>query len=263
MLAHKFTPGTKTPLVFIHGFCEDSTVWDNFKTYFTGHPILTVDLPGFGESPVQKDYSLEQVGDQVAQLISEFELKNPIVIGHSMGGYTTCALAKKHESLLSGIALFHSHPFKDTVEKKKNRQKSIDFIERNGAKIFVDTLIKNLFSAENELKYPKEIQVLQDKAVGYPQDAIIEGMKAMLIRENHKMTLEDLKIPVLMMVGKKDRVTTYEVCRKQFVLPKVGMIKALDEIGHMGMMEDADLCSKGIHEFIELVHLDNQNSNSN
>ena len=255
MLAHKYTLGTKIPLVFIHGFCEDSTVWDSFKNYFDGHPMLFVDLPGFGTSEVQVDYTINDVADQIAGLITKHELKKPIVIGHSMGGYTTCALARKYETLLSGIALFHSHPFKDDAEKKKNRIKSIDFIKRNGAKVFVDQLIKNLFSVENEKKYPKEIQHMQQRAATYPKEAIVEGMKAMLEREDNKLTMEDLNIPVLMMVGKKDRVTTYEVCKKQFVLPKLGMIKVYEEIGHMGMIEDPDLTSRGILEFIELINL--------
>lgn len=255
MLAHNFTPGTKTPLVFIHGFCEDSTVWDNFKIYFKDHPKLMVDLPGFGASEVQEDYSINDVAGQIAELITKHKLEKPIIIGHSMGGYTTCALARKYEPLLSGIALFHSHPFNDTEEKKKNRIKSIDFIERNGAKVFVDTLIQNLFSIENEKQYPKEIQLMQHRAATYPKEAIVEGMKAMQAREDNKLTMEDLNIPVLMMVGKKDRVTSYEVCKKQFALPKLGMIKAYEEIGHMGMIEDPDLTSKGILEFIDLVNL--------
>jgi len=255
MLAHNFTLGTKTPLVFIHGFCEDSSVWDSFKTYFKDHPMLMVDLPGFGASEVQEDYSINDLADQIAEIISKSAFEKPIVIGHSMGGYTTCALARKYETLLSGIALFHSHPFKDDAEKKKNRIKSIDFIKRNGAKVFVDQLIKNLFSVENEKKYPKEIQHMQQRAATYPKEAIIEGMKAMLEREDNKLTMEDLNIPVLMIVGKKDRVTTYEVCKKQFVLPKLGMIKAYEEIGHMGMIEEPDRTSKGILEFIDLINL--------
>ncbi len=253
MLAHQLIEGTKKPLVFIHGFCEDSTVWDNFKHYFKGREMLLVDLPGFGKSEVQLDYSLDQIGNQVADLISKHNLDKPILIGHSMGGYTACAFAKKYESLISGLVLFHSHPFKDTLEKKKNRTKSIDFIERNGAKVFADQLIKNLFSDENELKYPKEIRHMQEKASTYPKEAIIEGMKAMLIREDHKTTLEDIEIPVLMILGKKDRVTTYDVCKKQFVLPKVGKICVLDSCGHMGMIEDPDETSGAILEFVELV----------
>ncbi len=251
-LAHDIIKGQKTPLVFIHGFCEDRSVWDNYLHYFKGHTILNLDMPGFGTSNFQENLSIEKIVDLVHELIKSLKLKKIILIGHSMGGYVTCSFAKKYENLLKGICLFHSHPFADHSEKKEDRKKAIAFIKKNGSKGFVDALIPKLFSEENELNYPKEIVSMKEKAYAYKNEAVIEGMEAMLNREDHSKTLESLKIPVLSLLGKKDRITTFDVCHKQSVLPNIGMLHFFENLGHQGMIEDPDLTSAALKEFIKL-----------
>ncbi|HTM92045.1 MAG TPA: alpha/beta fold hydrolase, partial [Flavisolibacter sp.] len=55
--------------------------------------------------------------------------KGALVIGHSMGGYITLALAEKYPELLNGFGLFHSTAYADAEERKEGRRKTIKSIE--------------------------------------------------------------------------------------------------------------------------------------
>lgn len=116
--------GKGTPVVFVHGFCEDSMVWDEFipEIVAAGYNVLTLDLPGFGESEVVQDASVEVIADVINAVLVELQLSNIILIGHSLGGYVALAFAKKYADKLIGLGLFHSQPYADSEEKRKSPQ---------------------------------------------------------------------------------------------------------------------------------------------
>ncbi|MGB0521880.1 MAG: alpha/beta fold hydrolase, partial [Flammeovirgaceae bacterium] len=44
---------TRQTVVFVHGFCESSFIWDDFVTHLSASfRVITVDLPGFGQTPL-------------------------------------------------------------------------------------------------------------------------------------------------------------------------------------------------------------------
>src|SRR5512133_1365999 len=77
-----------------------------------------------------------------------------IVIGHSMGGYITLALAERYPELLKGFGLFHSTAYADSDERREGRKKTIALIEQKGVGEFVKTSVPNLFGPVTKEKNP-------------------------------------------------------------------------------------------------------------
>ena len=102
--------GKGHPLVLIHGFCETNRIWDRFaENLSASYRILLPDLPGFGGSPLAaKPFSIADIGLQLLHWMDDLQLENPVVIGHSLGGYVTMAMASEHPGRLPGFGLFHS-----------------------------------------------------------------------------------------------------------------------------------------------------------
>ena len=44
------TAGEGSPVVLLHGFGEDGTIWEGQYGLFPGHRLLIPDLPGSGQS---------------------------------------------------------------------------------------------------------------------------------------------------------------------------------------------------------------------
>ena len=128
-MIHFFEKGDGQPLVLLHGFCESGRMWAYFSEKLSANfRVVCPDLPGFGGSPIQgEQISLEEVAVQLEAWMEETDIKNPIVIGHSLGGYVALALLELMGSRIQAIGLFHSTAYPDDEEKKGMRNRTITF----------------------------------------------------------------------------------------------------------------------------------------
>lgn len=246
--------GEGFPLVFIHGFCEDSTLWDDFiLPLVEQHQVVTIDLPGFGQSDCQPEPSIENYATAVKTVLDFLEIKNCILIGHSMGGYVTLSFAKQYPNYLQGFCLFHSHPFEDSPEKKANRQKTIRFINRHGNAPFLGQMIPSLFSDSFRKDNIDLVEQMIDNATVYPEKGITDALKAMVNRPNNAIVLQQTSVPVLLIIGKQDGAIPYSHSLKMSYLATTTSVQILDNVGHAGMFEATIVTQKIIQDFVDFA----------
>ncbi len=242
--------GTGWPLVLVPGFCEDSRIWEDWMSLFSGRKILRIDLPGFGSSDYFPNVTIDIMARIVKKAIDYHGIKKCLFIGHSMGGYVALAFAEKYLNNLHGLCLFHSHPFADSAEKREGREKSIEFIKNNGPVIYVRQVIPTFFAYNYIKGYQMEVNRLIHHAKNYSESAIIDALKAMANRPDRAHVLQNLNVPVLFIVGKKDQAVTFEQSLNQIHLPKLADVRILPLVGHMGMFEATRETVKAVREFI-------------
>lgn len=242
----------KGPLVMlVHGFGEDSTVWDSqvqaLKDKFS---LLVPDLPGSGKSEVDPTPSMESMAAALKAILdieSGGYRETPpggaeklTMIGHSMGGYITLAFAEKYPESLQGFALFHSTAYADSGEKKTTRQKGIEFIREHGAFEFLKAATPNLFSAKTRDKRPELI----DKQIGslrnFSANTLVLYYQAMMQRPDRTAILRNTGLPVLFVMGPEDSAVPMKDMLEQCHLPRIAYIYELHESGHMGMLEETE-----------------------
>lgn len=100
--------------VFIHGWtCNRSFFAPQYEYFGTKHRAVAVDLRGHGDSPVASDgeYSIAAFAGDVAALLDSLQLTNGVVIGHSLGGVITCALAASRPDLVACAVMVDPAPF--------------------------------------------------------------------------------------------------------------------------------------------------------
>jgi pimeloyl-ACP methyl ester carboxylesterase len=231
--------GKGSPILLLHGFCEDSRVWEDFAPDLLeeGFQVIRVDLPGFGKSEVAPSTSMEEMAKAVRQVLEVLQPGPVILLGHSMGGYVGLAMARMFPELLEGLGLFHSHPYADTPEKQAERFKSVDFIERQGPALFVKQLLPKLFAPGFVSSNTFLLEKLIYRASKYEAEGIIAAQKAMANRPDESATLADIALPVLFIVGKEDQAVPEGKSMEQLSLPAIADVHILPRVGHMGMFE--------------------------
>ncbi len=253
-----YQQGEGSPIVFIHGFCEDSRMWDNFITNFRHHQIIRIDLPGFGFSTLNGSCSIAQMAASVNAVLEFLEISKCMLVGHSMGGYVSLEFAKQFPDKLIGLCLFHSHPFADSEEKRKGRTKGIEFINKNGHVLYVRQLIPKLFAYDFNKGYPFEVNKLIYNASQFAPEAYINALRAMHDRSDNALVLEKIGIPVCFIIGKKDVAVDLKTSLAQTHLPDLADIHLLSDVGHMGMFEAPQRTAKILKRFFEFCEVKNE-----
>jgi pimeloyl-ACP methyl ester carboxylesterase len=227
--------GTGAPLLLIHGFCEDQRIWDEWSLPFQkDYEVLTFDLPGFGQSPLQRAFTISDMAMAVEALLEEVGWEAVTVVGHSMGGYVALAWATLTNRKINALGLFHSHPFADSPEKQAARDKGIEFVKENGVAKYTGPLVRGLFSAGNRMRYRETIDLLVERAAQYSEAGIINALEAMRDREDRATVLQEAQFPIWFLIGEEDEAVPAAYSRLQTALPSKAQIDWLQEVGHMG-----------------------------
>lgn len=100
-----------TPLILIPGLASGSWVWqDAIRTFRDDHVLYVVTLPGFdGRAPIAGNMPAE-VQRSLHQLISSRKLVKPVLVGHSLGGTLSLAIAQQYPDLVGGVVSIDGLP---------------------------------------------------------------------------------------------------------------------------------------------------------
>jgi pimeloyl-ACP methyl ester carboxylesterase len=89
--------GSGPPLVLVHGITECRRAWDPLVADLArDHTVVTVDARGHGESGPATSYDSGSMAADVAAVVADLGLADPLVVGHSMGGIVATAYAAAH-----------------------------------------------------------------------------------------------------------------------------------------------------------------------
>ena len=101
------TGGDKPPVVLAHGFSDDGLCWTPVaKALEADYDVIMVDARGHGHSDApESGYNPPTMAADLAGVITSLGLNKPVVMGHSMGGSTTMALAGLYPDLPGAIVI--------------------------------------------------------------------------------------------------------------------------------------------------------------
>lgn len=241
----------RTTLLFIHGYCEDLHIWDEFVDALKhDYQLVTIDLPGHGLSPLPGlDFSIDDVANDIHQILLSRDITEYFVIGHSLGGYVALSLAERFPDNVTGFGLFSSTVYGDDEEKKKARDKVKGFLEEHGVEKFIDSFVPSLFTPENRKKFATEVEQLSLVGRKMKAESIHRYAQAMKNRPD-RSHLMDTDKPVFVIAGDRDMAIRLETSNKIIERIKNGDALILSDTGHQGFIEARKESIEFIHKFL-------------
>ena len=252
-MLHFFEKGQGHALLFLHGFCESGEMWRHFAdSLSTQYRVLCPDLPGFGNSPMTHPItSLEEVALQLEEWLDALQIQNPIVMGHSLGGYVALALLERMGNRIKAIGLLHSTAFEDDLEKKEMRNRTLTFLKKHGAAKFVTSFVPQLFPEYRRIELADELA----RAIEDGKRSSLEGLLAYTIamrdRPDRLAVLQQFAGPKLLLAGTVDGSVKIESSRAQ--QSAFTHYIELEGVGHLGMVEEKEKTLEVVQNFVREV----------
>jgi esterase len=105
MLLHSNILGQGQPFIILHGFLGMSDNWRTLGKRFAeqGYQVHLVDQRNHGRSFNSDIFNYEVLVEDLKRYCIEYNLKNLIFLGHSMGGKTAMLFAAKYPELISKL----------------------------------------------------------------------------------------------------------------------------------------------------------------
>ena len=159
-------------LLFVHGWCINKSYWSDQVDYYKNkYRVITVDLVGFGNSDKNRyTWSMEEYGKDISGLMTQLDLKNVILIGHSMAGDIILEAANNvPERVLGFVGIDNFTNVGKNESKQLGMNKYFRSMKKNYPKVgeeYVQTLFYNNTDSRNRAR------VLEDFAKVEPIIAI-------------------------------------------------------------------------------------------
>lgn len=252
MLNYELSGRGKIPLVLLHGFMENLTIWEEMENHLSDQfTLIKIDLPGHGLSKNYKEiHTMELMASEVKKVTDSLNLEKFHLLGHSMGGYATLAFAEKFPQVLTSITLFFSSYFADDEEKKEQRQKSLRII-KEAFPTYVNAGVPNLFNSNEKDFLEGKIELAKKIALSTNNDGVLAAVKGMIERTDKSSILENFAGKILIIAGKHDNAVKTDLMLNG--LPDRTNIKSyLLDCGHNGHWEKPSICAEIINT--ELLH---------
>lgn len=252
MLNYEISGQGKEPLVLLHGFMENLTIWEEMeKSLSKNFTLIKIDLPGHGQSKVySENHTMEFMAEEVKKLTDSLKIGKFHLLGHSMGGYVTLAFAQIFPDVLKSITLFFSTYYADDADKKEQRQKSLRII-RDAFPMYVSAGVPNLFNPNEKDVLEGKIELAKKIALTTKNDGVLAAVKGMIERTDKLEIVKGFEGKILVLAGKHDHAVKTDLTLEN--LPDQTNIKSyLVDCGHNGHWEKPGICAEIINT--ELLH---------
>jgi pimeloyl-ACP methyl ester carboxylesterase len=243
--------GAGPSLLLVHGFPLDRRIWFGLAAELAPRfRVIAVDLPGFGDSTLGGGFSMESLGDSLAEFAKSLNLGKFFVAGLSMGGYACLALASQHMTDVAGLALVDTKAAADTPEQKTGRNKMIDLVRAKGSKAVADDMLGKMLSPATIRQSPQTVRDLRAMMEAVPPKTIETALAAMRERADYVSLLPKLTMPLKIIVGQDDVIAPPTLAETIRAAAPGSQLFVIPGAGHLAPLEQPKLVADALRTFL-------------
>ena len=245
--------GDGLPILFIHGFPFDRTMWRQVMATLTGWRRIAPDLRGLGVSDVPESYSMAEYADDLGALLDALHIPRAVVCGLSMGGYVAFELVRRHPDRVRALILANTRADADDEAGKRRRSDMIALVEREGPAALADVLLPQLLAPTNLAAMPHVAQHLRTMIAGSPVKGVVGALRAMRDRADARPLLGEIRVPTLVIAGPDDQLIPPAASRQLADAIPGAQFTLIPDAGHLCPLEQPVATSRVIAEFLEVI----------
>lgn len=229
--------GSGPPVVLVHGFPLQGSMWDGAGALLAGHfRVLIPDQRGFGRTPASPGATMASYADDLARLLDRHAIERPALLaGLSFGGYVVLEFMRRHADRIDAVGLIDTREVGDSPEAAAGRRASADALDAGGpVSALSDVMLPKLFGpgAPGEL-----VEHWRRVMAGQSPVGVAAALRALAGRADSTETLRAFPGRALVVVGEHDAITPVGDHERMAGLMPRSELHIMPGCGHMAPAE--------------------------
>lgn len=263
--------GDQNPLLLLHGGPGGrSCMLTPIREISDQRPVIFYDQLGSGKSDRPDDttlWHLERFVDELDRLIDSLQLNKVHILGHSWGSslaieYFLMKKPEKVKSLILAGPLFSTNLWIEDANYLRAQlpdsiQKILSYHEKIGSVYSEEYLSATEYFYNKHLYRKRPIPKFEECDIGNFNEVIYEQMwgpseffcSGNLLNYNRIDRLNEIDVPVLLLIGEYDEVRKETMKRIQQLFPNA-QLEIIYDAAHMTMVDQSEEFNRVVREFI-------------
>ena len=251
--------GNGKPILLIHGWAMDSSVWTFFKEDFSAHhTVITADLRGHGASAaLPGPYTIETFAHDIQQLVEDLDLQHATVIGWSMGVSVILKMLEHATVPIDSLVLISGTP------SLVAREDYLHGLPRAEAYSLLRQLKKDysggmagfyasMFAGEDlEIGKREKIYKLVADINRAPRQGVACEALESLQRTDLRLSLRNITVPTLLIHGALDRICLPAASEYMAGRLSNAVLEIIDTAGHAPFLTTKERVHRKIKKFVQ------------
>lgn len=254
--------GAGQPILLIHGFPLDHTMWDAQIEALSEHArVIAPDLRGFGTSPLGdidpvRGIPMERFADDLAELLDALTpaIDRPVVlVGFSMGGYIAWQFVRRHAARLCALIQCDTRAMADTDEARAGRLKMAEKVAEWGSARVAEMMGPKLCAPSTFESKPEVIAAVRRVVENTSPAGIAAAQRGMAARPDMTGFLPQIKLPTLIVVGAEDAISPLAEMQSIAAAIPHSQFVIIPNSGHMTTMENPAAAIRSLQIFLNAL----------
>ncbi|HAR63297.1 MAG: hypothetical protein DKM50_00625 [Candidatus Margulisiibacteriota bacterium] len=254
--------GKGKPVIFIHGWTMDQSVYFYQQKELKEYQIITVDLRGHGASDKSEpiDLSFPRMGKDIAELISSLPITSPAIAGWSMG---VSIILSSIDTLqpLAGSFIFLSGTPKFIAGDNLSFGMRATIANRLADNIKTDyqpalsNFYQLIYHSECVNKEEKKmLESLFNKLPGLTPQTVAQKTLEHLYEADYRDLLKKILVPTLIISGTLDKICSPAASEYMAKLISNCAFEPIPDAGHMPFLTKSEQCNTIIKDFLNHLY---------
>lgn len=244
--------GEGAPVLFVHGFPFDRSMWRHQLATLSGARRIALDLRGVGGSAASgtDGYSLARYADDLVAVLDALGVRAAVVCALSMGGYIAFELLRRHPERVRAVVLADTKPGAESAAGKRGRDELAVLAQQEGADAVIERLLPRLLAPATMASQPEVAAQVRDMARRWSVPAMVGALHAMRDRPDSADTLRGVRVPTLVVAGEEDELAPPATTRALAELIPGAQCHLIPAAGHLAPLEQPLAIGRLFAEFL-------------
>ncbi|MBI1193384.1 MAG: alpha/beta fold hydrolase [Bacteroidetes bacterium] len=242
-------------LLFVHGFPFNASMWqDQLDTFQQDYRVIACDVRGHGQSaPDTEPFSIPLFVNDLLGFMDTLKLDRAVLCGLSMGGYIAQHAVAASPSRFHALVLCDTTCSADSPQARENRLKTVEELEKDGTAAYAEASLTRLFAANSLRTKTAIVENIRKTILETSVQTLTQTLLALANRQDTCQALPNIRIPVLILVGEEDAITSPAAAHLMQQNIPGSQLQVIPDAGHLSNLENPGEFNAQLRSFLSRV----------